>query len=456
MQYRFYWKVWLKYKDGWYDDGLQLQLFLDGSQNNVTVKGYQTNNAGWSYEGTTGWYTVNNKTSGTTSFYARLYDTSTSAVKVTSSTYSLAVSGAASVLGSISGFNVEGGVTIPITKYDSSFTDTLVVSYGGSTIKTVAGITNGAVIGFTSAELETIFTRMSQVKSGTFTFALTTKSGSSTIGTSTTTATGTITNANPTYTDSKVTYADTNATVSNITGNPQHIVQNKSSLRVTFGYAMGNKGAWITQYAVTVNGVTKTATSSGYLDFGAVNTSQNTKITVVVTDSRGYTTTVTKDMTVLAYATPTFAVELNRLNNYEDETYLTVNASIASVNGKNTVAISYKKKQSGGAYGTDTTLSNRAKHTTSCDKNYAFVFSVTVADRFESVTLEYVLPKGRFPLFIDTEKNAVGINGFPATGESLRVAGGVALFEDGIVLVSGSNKFKITINDSGTLVVTKI
>ena len=297
---------------------------------------------------------------------------------------------------------------------------------------------------------------MSAVKSGSFTFTLTTKSGSTTIGTSTKTATGSITNANPTFLASQVTYADTNSTVYGITGNNQHIVQNKSLLRVNFTNATGNKGATISQYAVTVNGVKKTATASGYIDFGAINTSQNTKISVVVTDSRGNTTTVTKDITVLAYATPTIAVELNRLNNYEDETYLTVNASIASVNGKNTVAISYKKKQSGGAYGASTSLTNRSKHTTSCDKNYSFVFSITVSDKFETVTKEFVLPKGRFPLSIDTEKNAVGINEFPAEGEALRVSGGVACFDDGIVLKTVSKSFKITINDSGALVIAEI
>ena len=425
MQYRFYWKVWVG-SGSWFDDGLQLQLFLDGTQHNVTVKGYQTNNKGWSYEGTTGWYTVNNKTSGTTSFYARLYDTNEPSVKVTSSTYSLAVSGAASVLGSIADFNVEGSIPIAITKYDTAFVDTLEIYCGGVLIKTVVGITNGTTVSFVSGELNAIFSIMSTERDASFTFKLTTKSGSSYIGTSTTIATGTITNANPTFTESQVTYEDINATVYNITGNPQHIVQNKSSLRVTFGQATGNKGARILQYVVIVNGVTKSSTESGYIDFGAVNTSQNTTITVRAIDSRWNITTVTKEVTILAYAPPTFTVELERLNNYEDETYLTVNSNIASVNGKNTMDISYNKKQSGGNYGTDIALTNKVKHTTSCDKNYSYVFSVTVADKFESVTLDYVLPKGRFPLFIDTEKNAVGINEFPSEGEALRVSGGVA------------------------------
>ncbi len=452
MQYRFYWKVWLVYSSSWYEYGLNLQLFLNGTQSNITVKPPLAGEKGWSKEGTTAWYTVKNKTTGTTSFYAQLYNTDTKKVVTTSSTYGLTVSGAASVLGTIANFTIGNNITIPITKYDSTFADTLVISYGSTTIKTVSSIANGAKVAFTSAELTTIYGLMKTVNSGAFTFVLTTKSGSTTLGSSTKTATGSITNANPTFTASQVTYADTNSTVVGITGNNQHIVQNKSTLRVTFGTATGNKGATISQYSITVNGVTKTATASGYADFGTINTSQNTNITVVAKDSRGNTTTVTKAVTILAYSSPTMAVSLERLNNYEDETYLTVNANIASVNGKNTMTITYRKAQSGGSYGAVTTLANNTKHTTSCSKEYSYTFEVTVADKFETVTLRYTLPKGRFPLFIDTEKNAVGINEFPSVGESLRVAGGTAVFDGGICgkLLSGLNQYTTT--DSANLV----
>lgn len=456
MLYRFYWKVWLVSSTSWYYNGLRIQMYINGVQKNVTVKPQNGNEKGWSYDGTTDWYTVSNKTTGTIPFYAVLYDTNTNATRFTSSNYSLVVSGAASVLGRIESFDVNSSITIPITKYDSNFVDTVVVSYGNTHIKTVSNVTNGYKLTFGNSELTAVYKAMSTVKSGVFTFTLTTKSGSTTLGTSATTATGSITNANPTFTASQVTYADINSTVYNITGNNQHIVQNKSSLRVTFTNATGNKGATISKYAVTVNGVTKTATSSGYIDFGTVNTTQNTNITVVVTDSRGNTTTATKTVTILAYSTPTMTVALERLNNYEDETYLTVNASISSVNSKNTVAISYKMKQSGGSYGTTTALSNNTKYTLSCNKEYSYVFSVTVADKFESVTVEYVLPKGKFPLFIDTVRNAVGINEFPSAGEALRVAGGVACFDGGIVLKSGNKSFLITISDIGVLVIEEI
>ena len=128
MQYRFYWKVWLNKSTSWYYDALQIQMFLNGVRYNVTAKAHDSNEKGWSYEGTTDWYTVTNKTSGTVPFYAKLYDTDSKTTEATSSNYALTVSGANSVLGSIASFDVDNGVTIPITKYDTSYTDTLVVS----------------------------------------------------------------------------------------------------------------------------------------------------------------------------------------------------------------------------------------------------------------------------------------------------------------------------------------
>ena len=262
-----------------------------------------------------------------------------------------------------------------------------------------------------------------------------------------------IVNANPTFTASQITYADTNTKVTAVTGNNQHIVQNQSNLKVTIGNATAKKEASISKYDITVNGVTKTVTASGTVDFGKINTSSNTEIIITVTDSRGNTTTAKKTVTVLAWALPIFTVSLERLNNYEDTTYLMVDASVSSVNSKNTMAISYEYKESGGEYITakPVTIANKTKYTLLCDKNKAYIFSVTVKDAFDSVPKDFVLSKGKFPLFIDTRKNAVGINDFPAEGEALRVAEGVARFVDGIVLNGGTKSFLITVTDSGTL-----
>lgn len=243
-----------------------------------------------------------------------------------------------------------------------------------------------------------------------------------------------IINANPTFTASHISYADRNTAVVAITGNNQHIVQNKSSMVATINTAAtANKGANITQYTVSLNEVTKTVTGIGDISFGTINSSQDVTLTITAKDSRGNETTVKKTVTVLAWSPPFFTASIERLNNYEDETYLTVDASISSVNGTNDMTITYVVMQSGGEYSEPEEIENKHQYTIECDKNYVHTFSITVVDSFGgSITKEFTLPKGKFPLFIDTEKNAVGINEFPQDGETLRVAGGKAVFEEGI------------------------
>lgn len=265
----------------------------------------------------------------------------------------------------------------------------------------------------------------------------------------------TIVNGIPTFTANQITYADTNNTVNAITGNNQHIVQNQSNLKITFTNASSKKESTISKYTITVNGTTKTVTSSGTVNFGKINASTNVEAVITATDSRGNTATAKKAITVIAWSPPILTVDLKRLNNYEDETYLTVNSFFSSVNNKNSIEISNQYKESGGTYTSATAITNNTKYTINCDKNKSYIFKISVADKFSTITNEYVLSKGKFPLFIDTQKNAVGINDFPAENEALRVAEGVARFVDGIILCGSTKNFLVTVTDSGTLNITE-
>lgn len=464
MQYRFYWKVWLG-AYSWYNDAFTLRLFLNGTQNDVTVKG-TTTTKGWSYEGTTGWFTVPNKISGTVPFYAQMYNVSAKKVDATSGSYSLSVSPAGATLLTAPDFTDEQNPTITYTNpAGNNVSDIFAYIYieldeGYEYLEWHEIPKNGTSYTINLTEEErNVLRNLTEGNTREVIFEIETvidgKSFYSSLY-----KTLTIVNANPIFTSSQISYTDANKVLYAISGNTadnQKIVQNKSSLSVTFGAATGNKGATITQYSLTLNGVTKTATASGTVSFGAINSSQNVTLSVTVKDSRGNTTTVTKTITVLALSLPIFTATIERLNNYEDETYLTVDASISSVDGKNTIkSITYKYKESGGSYGSPASISNNTKYTLSMNKDKAFVFAITVTDAFGSDTKEFPLSKGKFPLFIDTEKNAVGVNEFPAEGEALRVAGGVARFDDGIVLVSASKKFLLSVNDSGTLSITEI
>ena len=223
-------------------------------------------------------------------------------------------------------------------------------------------------------------------------------------------------------------YADTDTKIVAITGNNQHIVQNQSTLSVTIGSATPNNGAGsISKYVLAYNGITKEYTATGVYSLGKINSGSNMDITLTATDSRGLSASKTIKVTMLAHSNPTATVTLERLNNYEDESYLTVDGSVSSVNSKNTMAIKYRYKASGGSYGSFVTISDKAKQTLTLDKNKVYIFNIVVTDAFgASYDKEHTLGKGTFPLFIDIEKNSLGMNALPK-GENVFEIGGSVL-----------------------------
>ena len=251
-------------------------------------------------------------------------------------------------------------------------------------------------------------------------------------------------------------YIDNNSNTVAVTGNNQQIIQNKSIVRARFHSATANYGAsGISKYVLECNGATQTVYGAGSFDMGTVDSARNVNLKLTAYDSRGLSASKTITVQMVAYEAPKANVELRRLNNYEDETYLTVDSSISSVNGKNTATIKYRYKVSGGSYVSYEDIPSGEEYVFTLDKNNAYIFEIKVTDALGSTfTNEYVLNKGVFPLFIDTVKNSVGINCFPTENESLEV-NGINLLdlykcEKSILLTTGAG-LKITINSFGTV-----
>ena len=241
---------------------------------------------------------------------------------------------------------------------------------------------------------------------------------------STITKTMSIVNGNPTFTSSNITYKDNNSTTVAVTGNNQKLVQNLSILLATITSATAKKYASIKKYEATINGVTQSITSAGNINFGTINSANNLTLSVKVTDSRGNTTTASKTVTFLAWALPTAIISLKRRNNYENESYLTVNGTYSSVDSRNTLTIKYQyKKTTDSSYSSLATINNGQRVTLQLDKNYAWDFRIILTDAFGSTTYNAVLAKGQFILFVDTKKLSVGINCFPTNSESLELNG---------------------------------
>ncbi len=317
-------------------------------------------------------------------------------------------------------------------------------------VRTKGTYSNPYTFSLSASEREALRKATNLQKQYTVYAGVITYDGTTSLGYSSVKSTLSIVNANPVFTVDNVTYADTDQSVVAITENDQLIVQNKSNLVVTFESAEGLKGAIIEKYELNLNLVTKTSTIAGAVTFGKVNSAQDLELSVTVTDSRGFTTKITKTISMVAYSPPSAVVTLERLNNYEDETYLTVDGSVSSVNGKNTMSISYQYKQLIGEYNNPIAINDNEKYTLYCDKKFAYLFNIIIEDAFGSIfTKEVPLQEGIFVFYIETLKRAVGINAFPEDGEALRVEDGVAYFADGI-------KYPAKVLWSGALQMTDI
>ena len=331
-----------------------------------------------------------------------------------------------SVLGSISSFTFGNAINIPITKYSSSFYDVLTISVGGTTIKTVNGITNGTDVTFTSTELNNIYAKLPSATKGTVTFKLTTKTSSSgsTVGTSTKTATGTIpSSVKPTI--SGITLAEATSGLASKFG---AYIQNKSKITGTVNASAGS-GSSISAYKTTINGSSYTSKT---FTTGVLKTSGTNTITTTVTDKRGRSTSYSTTFSVLAYSKPTistFKVERcnadGTLNDEGINFKVSVKSTITSLNSKNdsTYLLQYKLSSVDTWTTIGNTLSGYSINTSWVVTNIAlnidnvYDFRLTISDYFEEV-----------PKNINVAESFTLMN-FGADGHSMAI-GGVATEPD--------------------------
>lgn len=229
------------------------------------------------------------------------------------------------------------------------------------------------------------------------------------------------------YPTFSVSYQDTNATTTNITGDNQKIIQNNSTLQLNITSATAYKGASLSTIKATINGVDTIkpiSSSTLNIDIGTVNLSSNTTIPIVLTDTRGNTSQIGLNLTVLSYQLPSAIINLRRKQNYYTETDITPDASYSSLDGNNTLTIQYRyKKSSDPNYGAYASLTNYTTTTFNADNLYSWDIQVLLTDRIGSTTYNLTLNVGTPILFIDRQKYSVGINCLPQGNNTLELNG---------------------------------
>lgn len=223
-------------------------------------------------------------------------------------------------------------------------------------------------------------------------------------------------------------YQDTNSTTVNITGNNQLIVQNRSIVRYTATGLSAQKSATVASCKVTINGNTYNLSVSGTTATGGnavINSGTDVQAVLTVTDSRGLTASKTINVSMLALWNPSAVITLERQNNFYTATNIKVDARYASVNGTNTISITYSCTKDGASSATVTgTLQDNVQATINLDNAYGWAVKVTLTDRF-GMTTSYNLyvSRGMPIIFFDRALSSVGINCFPVDEESLEVNG---------------------------------
>lgn len=361
----------------------------------------------------------------------------TNQVYGTSSTVSAKTLGGAVIL-SCGNFAADAStvnLSLRVTVYNAAYTNYITIKNGSTTYLSLTGRTWAAgtasrTITLTSAERTTLLNAMASLKSFTATIELVTKSGNTQIGNaSTCTCTISTTEANSGPTLSGFTFADSYSTTTAITGNDQVLIQSYSRLTVTPGTATAKNGASIVSYSAVCSGVTKSNTTGAALSLGTIGTSGTRDITLTVTDSRGYTASVTKSVTVVPYSKPKVnSVSLRRTNEIETEMQLVFNGSISAITvdgaQKNSLLyVRYRYKltsaSSYNAYtsilasvtasGTSFSFSNLELCNLNAEASYDF--HLQIRDKLDSLTsldLYFVVPQGT-PL-VALRKKMVGIN----------------------------------------------
>lgn len=237
-------------------------------------------------------------------------------------------------------FNLGETITIHMNAVNGSFRHTVYFLYGDKTYKIAENVSANCQFN-TNLVAEDIYKITTSKKAYSGQIKVDTFLNGGLTGSKTCHYNAHLVDVEPVFTD--FTYFDSNGTTKAITGNDQVFIQGQSRLSVKIAKekkAEAKKYATMTKYLASAFGVSITknysATSDVQIDIGAVNASTNQVVSVSAIDSREFSTTKTKNITVIPYSRPVLNASAGRKGNFENETIAKISGNIASLKIGNT------------------------------------------------------------------------------------------------------------------------
>lgn len=320
-------------------------------------------------------------------------------------------------------FNIGDTITINTNRKSTAFTHTLTFYFGTYSYQIGTDIEDTVTFD-TSTIANEMYQQIPNASVGEGNVTAVTYNESTEIGTKSTIFNAKVTNSNPTFTAE---YQDINSQMTAITNNNQQLIRNNSNLQISISNASAKNYATLSSLTAVINGTTYTGSlrgTGGSIDVGVLNISSNTTAQVILTDSRGISTTQNLNLIILDWQLPTAIITLQRQNNFYSETDINVDADYSSLDNKNTITLKVRsKKTTATTYGSYTTLQDNVTTTLTLDNNFAWDVQVLVQDKIGSTTYNLTIDRGIPIFFIDRLLRSLGINCFPADSQSLEIGG---------------------------------
>lgn len=223
---------------------------------------------------------------------------------------------------------------------------------------------------------------------------------------------------------------DNNSSIVAVTGNNQVFVKGKSTLYVTIPSAnkmITQKSATPSTYSLSCDTLNKSAnygTNDVNVSMGSISNSGTLRVNVRAYDSRSNSALAYKDITVYDYTKPTINLSAKRLNDFENQSTLSISGTYTrlTINNtdKNTITnVKYRYREVSGTWSGWTNVNTTVisgKFTCSdvilsLDNTKSFEFEIQATDKLDSNASTTSIDVGQAIFLISSNKKACYING---------------------------------------------